>query len=470
MSQPLVSATRACPGVDTSAPSITADRRPTTSLRSLALRGSAWTVVGFGGSQALRLAGNLVLTRLLFPESFGMMALVGVFLQGLELFSDVGIGPSIIQNRRGDDPDFLDTAWTIQVFRGMALTCCAAALARPVASLWFKKPDLTALMVVGGATSLIMGFNSTKLFTANRHLAMGRLMAVELATQLIGLATTVVLTALYRSVWSIVIGSLLTTTVKMVLSHVALPGPINRPHWSGGAARDLMSFGRWIFLATAMSFLASQGDRLILGRFLNESALGLYSIAFMMSDVPARLVSALYSKVLFPTFSRVYREDAGQLPELYDLVRRKMDLLILPVVGVFIAGAPEIVGLLFDARYKPAGPMLRVLSCRTAIACTIAPAAYTLLAMGRPSFGTLALALRFLWLAAGIPLAWRVFGVWGVTWASGTAELPSLILFSWVNARNGFLRPATEFRAALLLVGGAAAWLALRQFGLLCIT
>ena len=97
---------------------------PKTHISSITSRfffGSAWVVFGHVASQGIRLAANLILTRLLFPEAFGLMALVNIFLQGLEMFTVLGIGPSIIQNRRGDDPAFLNTAWTIQVIRGFVL-------------------------------------------------------------------------------------------------------------------------------------------------------------------------------------------------------------------------------------------------------------------------------------------------------------------------------------------------------------
>ena len=90
-------------------------------LFARAMRSSAWTIFGFVASQAVRFGSNLILTRLLFPEAFGMMALVTVAMVGLGNFSDVGTGPAIAYNRRGDDPDFLDTAWTLHVIRGVLL-------------------------------------------------------------------------------------------------------------------------------------------------------------------------------------------------------------------------------------------------------------------------------------------------------------------------------------------------------------
>ena len=66
------------------------------SLFARALRGGALTAGSYAFTQALRLASNLILTRLLFPEAFGLMALVSVVLVGLAMFSDVGIGPAAI--------------------------------------------------------------------------------------------------------------------------------------------------------------------------------------------------------------------------------------------------------------------------------------------------------------------------------------------------------------------------------------
>ena len=90
-------------------------------LRQRVIRAGSWAVTGFVTTQAIRLGGNLILTRLLFPEAFGLMAIVYVFMAGLALFSDLGINPSIIQNRQGGDPDFLNTAWVVQILRGVLI-------------------------------------------------------------------------------------------------------------------------------------------------------------------------------------------------------------------------------------------------------------------------------------------------------------------------------------------------------------
>ena len=86
-------------------------------LKARAIKGSAWTVGGFGFEKILQLVSNLILARLLFPGAFGLMALVNVVLVGLAMFSDVGVVPAVVQDKRGEDPSFLNTAWTIQIIR-----------------------------------------------------------------------------------------------------------------------------------------------------------------------------------------------------------------------------------------------------------------------------------------------------------------------------------------------------------------
>src|SRR5262245_44517632 len=123
-------------------------------LKSRVISGSIWTIGSYVATQVLRLGGNLIFARLLYPEAFGLMALVTIFVQGLAMFSDIGIGPSIIQSRRGEDPRFLNTAWTIQVVRGFLLWTVSAVGARPFA-IWYGKPELASLIPVAALGTII---------------------------------------------------------------------------------------------------------------------------------------------------------------------------------------------------------------------------------------------------------------------------------------------------------------------------
>lgn len=348
-------------GARTAALADAREARPAPSLKRLALVGSVWTLAGYGASQVVRFVTNVALAHLLFPEAMGLMAMVGLVLQGLQMFSDLGIQQSIIQDRRGVDRDFLNTAWTIHVVRGVILSAAAAALAWPLAQVW-KMPELARLIPIAGVTATIAGLASTKLFTLNRELALARLTIVELATQLVSTALTVVFAWQLRSVWALVWGALLAAALKTVLSHVALPGAGNRFRWDREAARSIVRFGRWIFISSVLGFFVSRGDRAILGRYFTEAEIGVYSIAFMMSALLMEVVQVISDRVFFPVYVRLKDRPTDEL-------RRKTAQIRLAILGTVAPGAVALVVLgpwliehIFDARYHEAGWMLRTLA------------------------------------------------------------------------------------------------------------
>ncbi|MER2507287.1 MAG: oligosaccharide flippase family protein [Amaricoccus sp.] len=326
-------------------------------LIARAMRSSAWTLGGYGAAQAIRLASNLILTRILFPETFGMMALVTIAMVGLQQFSDVGIGPSINQNRRGDDPDFLDTAWTIQVVRGLMLWGATCALAWPV-SQFYGEPQLLHLLPATGLTLVISGFNPTRIETAHRHLMIGRVTLLDLGSQIVGLAATIGLAIAIRSVWALVIGGIAASIAKLVLCKVFLPGQSNRFHWEPAAAHDLIHFGKWIFLSTMCGFMIAQGDRVILGKYLSLEMLGIYNIGYFLASFPLLLGGAVVGRVMIP----LYREcppaaSAGNYRKLH-LMRMPLTSLLLALLMVLAFFGVKVVGMLYDSRYHLAGPIV----------------------------------------------------------------------------------------------------------------
>src|SRR5262245_33791545 len=129
----------------------------TTSGKSLArhaARGGLWVLTGRGSGLALRLISNLILTRLLLPEAFGLMALVQSVAQGMRMLTDVGVRGSVVQDPRGDERIFLDTAWTIQILRGLGISGGVVLLAWPAAA-FYAEPQLRPLLQVIALTAVL---------------------------------------------------------------------------------------------------------------------------------------------------------------------------------------------------------------------------------------------------------------------------------------------------------------------------
>lgn len=378
------------------------------------------TLVGYAASQLVRLVGNLILWRLLHPEAFGLMAIVNVFLQGLHMFSDVGIGPSIIQNKRGDEPDYLNTAWTIQAARGFLLFVAASLTAVPIAN-FYGEPRLAQLIPVVAFSSVIDGFKSTRLITSTRHIALGRLTLIELSSQALGVAAMIAIALVYKSIWALVLGSTVQAAMRLVLSHSALPGVKNRLRWDRASAGVLLRFGRWIFLSTLLSFAVEQSDRLIFGKLIPMSLLGVYSIALMWASIPTQLSTNLFGSVLFPALSRVHNAD-GDLPQAF----REFALPWLYFAGYLsaclLSGGPLLVHFLYDQRALPAGTFIQILGVGTWFTVLASANATTLFARGVPKYVVLASVGKLLGMIALIPLGLALWGFPGAVVGFASAE------------------------------------------------
>ena len=273
------------------------------SEKKLAIKGAIWTIASYGSSQISRFASNLILTRLLLPELFGLVGLAYVFITGINLFSDIGLGPSIIQNKRGDDPQFLNTAWTLQVIRSFFIFICLIIITQQVAS-FYGEPRLLWLIPVIGINSLIGGFNSTATSSLNRQMAVKRVVIFELGIQIVSTTVMIVWAWFDRSIWAMIVaGGFTGAVIELIWSHFLIRGKSNRFAWDKEAVKEIFSYGKWIFLSTALFFLCSQADRLILRKIFTLTMLGIYGIAFTLGDMPRQIIIAVSGRVIFPSIS-----------------------------------------------------------------------------------------------------------------------------------------------------------------------
>jgi len=377
-------------------------------IKGRATSGAAWTAMGFGGRQVIRLISNLILTRLLFEEFFGLMALVMVVIVGIQLFADLGINAALIQNER-DDPAFADTMWTIEIIRAVLLWLVAFAIAGPVAN-FYGEPILASLIPIAAFSSVIEGFRSTNYYTENRKLQMKRLILLKVGAQLAGTIVMVTWAILSPTVWSLVAGGLVTAFVSTVWTWVGLPGRRNRLHFEKEAAYTLYRFGRWILLSTLLMFLVGNADRMIFGKLVTMAVLGVYNIALTLALVPSAAMSHLAMAVIFPLYSRLWQSKTDRI-ELYRSVRLPMLILGGWATSGIIAGGPTIIEILYDPRYIEAGWMLQILVAGPWFGVAMESSnGAALLALGHSRWMALASATKLASMAVLIPLGWHLGG------------------------------------------------------------
>lgn len=422
-------------------------------LRARAVRSSALTVGGFGASQVIRLASNLILTRLLFPEAFGTMALVMVFIQGLYMFSDVGVGPAIMQSKRGDDPRFLNTAWTIQAGRGVALWVAACVLAYPLAAI-YGEPQLMELLPVMALTLVIQGFNPTRLITANRHLILGRVTAIDVITQVSGIVTAVAVAYVTQSVWALVVSGLVSSTVQLVLYWTYLTGHRDWFEWERPAARELINFGKWIFLSTLAGFLFTQSDKLLLGKFLPLDQFGVYNIGFFLASFPVLLGISVTHKLLIPLYRECPPDESARNFARLRKMRFLVSGALLSLVAVFAVFGVMLVELMYDPRYHAAGAIVVVIACMQVPQVVVLTYDQAALAAGDSRRFFVLAASRAVIMVTALLIGLNSFGLIGALFSIGAAMLMIYPVVVWLARHMGAWDPVHD-----MLIAGMGALL-----------
>lgn len=428
------------------------------SLRQRVLHSGSWTLVGYGVNQTLRLGGNLILTRLLFPEAFGMMAIVMVISFGVTMFVDMGITQSIIQNERGNDPAFVNTAWSIQIILGFLIFVGLSALALPMA-YFYHVPQLVAMLPVVGLGAIISGFNSTKLYTAQRNLEAKRVTLIEVGTYAIGLLFTIYLAWLLQSVWALVWGQVISAGLKMSATHAFLHGIKNKIAWDQDAARHLIRFGRWIMWSSVLTFLSVEGGRLLIGALLDMRELALFTLASTMSLMFWQAIQQLAGKVFFPAYAEVYR---GNPKNLFSVLFKARLIITLPswfISVLFVFFGSHLMEILYDQRYHGSGAMLELLAAGSLVGCVWGSYTGVLLAMGKVATMTLLTAVQIACQIGGMVVGYHYIGAAGIVVGIAAANWIMYMVQAYVMYRHGLLQLKLDlpFLAASVLIV-ALAW------------
>lgn len=400
---------------------------------------AGWEIGSQVFSLVLRLGGNLVLTRLLYPEIFGLMALMQSVSFVLYMLSDVGLSQAVIASARSDDPKFLDTAFTLQAIRGVLLFVVSCVLTVPCAHL-LDEPRLLWLLPLGNFTALLHGFSSTKMFTLRRQMRLVPILKLEMASSLAGTVTIISLAYLGFGISAAIAGIYVTTLLATVSSHF-LPGSTRRPKFmiEPEAKREIMHFGRWIFLSSCLTAGIHRGDQLLLGRFVGAAQLGIYQVALALSEVPDMLIGRVISGVLFPSLSQVHNESPKDFAKQYYRTRLWLDPPTFIAIGGLVGMAGWVIDLLYDERYQAAAVMLQILALRTAIHISSILCETCFFAQGESSFSFRRNAFVSVAMLVSIPIGHTLGGIEGILWATVLARAFAFPVLWPAAKKRGFL-------------------------------
>ncbi len=394
------------------------------SLKRQVASGLFWVALSQMIARGLSFLAMLILAKLLTPAIFGLVGMASLAIAALQYFQDIGFGAALIY-RQEDVQEASQTAF-ITVISSSLLIYLVAVLSAPWVAAFFRQPEVAPVLRVLAITVPLSSLGRVPFSLLSRALDFRRKIIPELAASIAGGIVSIVLAFRGAGAWSLVWGELARSSTATVLVWLVSSW---RPQWrfDRHQARQLFAYGKHITGSQTLIFLITNVDDAIVGRYAGQAALGFYQFAYKISNTPATQITQVLSQVMFPAFSRLAGEKAGQARARYYLtVVRYVSWITLPIAAATILFAPEFVMALYGETWAPVILPLQLLAGYGLIRSIAANMGSIFRAMGKPQWLTYIAAWR---LTTMLVFLYPVTMRWGIAGVSALSLVVAVVDF-----------------------------------------
>lgn len=410
------------------------------------------TILTFVMLSTIRLVSSLVLTRLLFPEAYGIVAVISSVTYIIELMSDLGVVALLVRHERGDDPAFINTLWTVRLIRGALNTALMFFASSSIAN-WYGSPELVLPLQISSLVFLIKGFESMSFVIAIRKQNSRLVSYAEVWSTLFSVGFSLVYSYYCRDQYGMIIGLLIMRALMVVQSYTTSSRFVPALVLEKDALKALFGFARVVGPNSYLSIVVTQFDKILIPRLFDLRLSGLYGLGGSMTLPVNALIHRFSQNVLYPRCARYFRENPKTAIDTF--YRDNSLILLLTVLAPAVSGgaAELIVRILFDARYWQTSFIIEALSLSTILTAFVLPSENILVASGynRPIF--IANLIRLAWMVAGGYLGFTLWGFEGFVLGVASSWLPPMVYFWALRARLNQIRCKPELRIFLLAAG-----------------
>lgn len=386
-----------------------------TGLKGHAFRGGTWLGIGSVFEQVFRMGRNMLLTRMLAPEAFGVMAIVYSASSMVDMLAEIGVKEAIIQNPRGNDPRFVNSAWWLAFGRGVGIYALLFAVA-PLVARFYGNPALVPLMRVALLSVVFMGAQSSKAFVALKEMKFKQWTIIQSGGGVLGSLIVVGLAFFMKSVWALAIGYAAENFLRCLASHVICPF---RPRFEVDreSLKDLLHFSKGVFGLSFLNLIFSRTDIFVLGKLYPAAELGIYTMAVYLVQVPTSFLMGVLSQTLIPSFARI-QEDHTRINRILVRATSVVFILAMPALIFVILSSKSLLALLYGARYAGAFPALTIAALVAIVNLINSLITMVFYATGRPQLHRRCVLIMALFMIAAIYPAAHYFGTAGAQFAA----------------------------------------------------
>jgi O-antigen/teichoic acid export membrane protein len=393
----------------------------TKDLKEKTIRGGSARISALAASSVLRVASLMVLARLLEPNDFGLIGMVTVFTGILSLFRDFGLSAATVQRTTVTEEQTSTLFW-INVLVGAMLTVIGVVLG-PAVSTFYHEPRLVRVTAIVAFGFLLNGAGVQHSALLQRQMRFTALAVIDVVSLAVSTIIAIGAAELGYRYWALVAMTLalpLSSTVGLWLSSGWVPGV---PHKRSGVL-SMMRFGGTVTLNSVVVYIASNFEKVLLGRYWGADAIGIYGRAYQLIRIPTDSLNSAFGEVAFSALSRT-QNDPGRLKRYFLKGYSLVVALTLPITVACALFADDVIAVLLGPKWKSAMEIFRLLAPTIVVFAIANPLGWLLNAIGFVGRG-----LKIALVYAPVMIAGYVIGLpYG---PRGVALAYSLVMVLWV--------------------------------------
>ncbi len=330
------------------------------SLRQRAASGIRWTSLSAFVSIGAQIVQLTVLARLLDPREFGLAASAMILIGLATQLNEAGIANAIIA-KQTTDRNVLSSLYWASILIGVVFTLATIA-ATPLVTAYFGEPDLAPLVLLAAPALLIVSFGQIYGAILAKELGFKPLARIEVTSSVAGASVAILTAALGAGAESIIFGFLSQTATSA--SWLALRGWRAMPprlRLRRSDLRGYLSFGAYQMGERVATYFGSNLDYALIGGFLSQSALGIYSVAFRLITIPQMRLNPILTRVAYPVFAK-RQDDTAALRRGFQELTTIVAFIAFPVTAGLAVTAPRLIPVAFGSQWDASVPILQILA------------------------------------------------------------------------------------------------------------
>ncbi len=403
----------------------------------------------FGAMLVLRLGSSIVMSRLLYPEAYGLLAILMSIAFALEMLSDIGVTGFLIRHERGGEQAVINTLWTVRLIRGILNAALLYALAPWIGSI-YGDPLVGDCLQILSVFFVIGGLETLGFVQAMRNQRARVVAYIELGCTVVTTACTIALAYHLRNHWALVFSILLHRSLMTVCSYFVYPE--NRPRLAIDKTilLPLFDFAKVVMPASMLTLAFSQYDKIIFLKLFDIRLMGLYGVANNISGTVGGLAIKVSHTVLYPRCAHWnLTEPALFVQKLY--AENKKMLLPLVILPAMVGGlAQPIVDIIYDPRYSQAGMILKWAMIRASFEALLFATLSILNARGYIKGELISNFIRLIGVVVLTGVGYHFLGLVGFLAGAAIEPLLALLFVTWRRYRLGLFNVRSDLSIVAL--------------------